>query len=494
MKRRVWAVLVLLVVFAPTWALADTTSVGVQLGATDGTHREPGGTATAPLVPTPILSISHESGCFEGSAEGLPPIGPISISTNGLGMKDITLTYADAVLRYWNPSHTLAIGVGDTLYNQRTDFLAFVSSAGQRTIVDRSRVTGTRYELTARKPLAKNNFAQVRIAVNPAMHGRFTQTDVMSAQLGPTYTTQPIWERASQIDADARVTHEFGEYAVSYGVRYLNYNAGFEGWSAPVFADANSLVMPYVALVRTFGGAQKILANGPAPACVRPHVPLHVQAFVGGDLFTGVHQDYVGSVRHTVVAALPLYALRASHNRYELQLEDVPAIGPVRGAPQRGVRAYSVKAGYGDAMLRYWLPAGGVGFGIGDALYVSQERFGSHTNQAVRAAGLRYEMLRRMSLGRSTQMIVALAIAPSMHQRSTYWFDNLHGPGGFGFGVGSLVDARLQFETAYGPRHRWVYGVRYLNYAGGRYFRFDPLEDRSGIIAGFAAWGFPVGR
>lgn len=494
MQKRVWAVLFCLALYAPLPALADTTSIGVQLGATHAIHRETNGTATAPAVLVPILNLSHRSVCIEVSAEGLPPVGPASFGNNGIGMKDITLSYADAIARYWNPSHTIALGIGETLYNQQTDFLEQYSALDRHTLIDRSRVAGARYELSLRKALTANSSAGITVAVNPAMHGRFTQTQIPSGT-GSAITSPPIWEHASQVDADARFTHKFGDYAISYGVRYLNYNASFDSnWLLqPQFADANALVMPYVAIARMFGATSN--AERPAsPTCARPRVPIIARAFVGGEFFTGVHQDTDGEVRQTAVASIPLYALRGSYKQYELLFEDVPAPGPIAGKPASFLRSkYDVKAGYGAGVLRYWLPAGGVGFGIGDSLYVSERHYLTHVHIAERAVGLRYEMLDRVHLGRGTQMELAVALSPSMHQRTGFWLDNLHLSGQTSaFGTGSLVDASLQFETMHGPRHSWVYGVRYMNYAGGKYSRFDGLKDRTGVIGAFAAWGFPL--
>ncbi|HET9095523.1 MAG TPA: hypothetical protein VFN37_02580 [Candidatus Baltobacteraceae bacterium] len=492
MQKRVWAVLFVFLTFAPAAAMADPTTIGVQLGATRAVHREEDGGVSA-LAPVPILTASHRSGCIEISAEGLPPVGPVGFTNNGLGMKDITLSYADAVARYWNPSHTVALGIGETLYNQRTDFLERFRG-GQQALIDRSRVAGTRYELVVRRALRTRDAAQVSIAVNPAMHGRYTQTQMPQGAPGWGFTTPPIWEHASQVDADARFTHAFGAYAISYGVRYLNYNAAFDSLWQPQFADANALVMPYVALTRTFGEAPNA-PNKAAPACARPRIPIIVRAFLGGEVFTGAHQDADGSVRGAAVASLPLYALRAAYKQYELLLEGVPAVGPIRGRSRFARAPYDVKAGYGAGVLRYWLPKGGIGLGIGDSLYVSQRHVFGHVHVAERAAGLRYEILDRMQISRGTQMQIAAAISPSMHQRGTFWVDDARAFGARpGFGTGSLVDASVQFETLHGSRHSWVYGVRYLNYAGGTYYRYDGLKDRTGIIGGFAAWGFRIGR
>lgn len=256
MKRRVWAVISILTLLAPVTARADQTTFGVAITGTHGTHREDGGTATAPLIPAPVLGISHRFKQFELSAEGLPPIGAIPVANNGLGMQSIALTYGDITLRHWNKRQTFAVGFGETLYNQRTTFLDYQSSRFKDSSVDTSRVAGARYEVLGRIALPAQNAIQLQFAVNPALHGGFIdESQSTNLNLGRTFTftRRPEWEKASQVDADVRFTHSYGAYALSYGVRYLNYTAQFTQRPWAPFADANSLVMPYVAIQRTWG-------------------------------------------------------------------------------------------------------------------------------------------------------------------------------------------------------------------------------------------------
>lgn len=262
MRNRVWFVLALLALTAPAYARADETTFGVAITGTHGTHREGGGVAKAPLVPAPVLAVSHRFKRFEIVAEGLPPIGAIPVSNNGLGMQSIALTYGDATLRYWNKRQTFAVGIGETLYNQRTQFLQFEDSFMQANTVNASRVTGTRYEMLEHIALPGRNFVEAQFAVDPAMHGRFIfeeRTTYPTRGRSYTYTAPPEWERASQVDANVRFVHPFGPFALSYGVRYLNYTASFTrpaGWGPagwPAFADANSFLMPYIAIQRSWG-------------------------------------------------------------------------------------------------------------------------------------------------------------------------------------------------------------------------------------------------
>jgi hypothetical protein len=252
--RRVWFFCVLLALMLPAVASAGETTIGIALTGTHGTHRESGGVAQAPLIPAPVLAISHRVHRFELTAEGLPPLGPIGVANNGLGMRDISLTYADATLRYWNASGTLAFGAGQTLYNQRTRFVAFQDAYEQLNDVNRSRISGMRYEVVGRVPLGRGDFMEAQFAVNPRLHGRYTvmrQRVIKATGQSFGFTSPPQGEAASQVDIGLRFVHGFAPFAVSYGVRYLNYTAAFTRPGSP-FADSNSLVMPFVALERHF--------------------------------------------------------------------------------------------------------------------------------------------------------------------------------------------------------------------------------------------------
>lgn len=258
MQKRVWVVLFLLAVAAPACARAGETTVGIAITGTHGTHRESGGAATAPLVPAPVVALSHRFKRFEFQAEGLPPVGPIPVSNNGLGMQSIALSYVDGTVRYWNSSQTFAVGLGETLYNQRSKFLDVQTPYVQEHSTNFSRVAGARYEVAARVPLAGRNLVQAQFALNPAMHGRFIfQVDERwlsnHGWRENDFTQPPQWERGSQVDADVRVTHSFGTFAVSYGLRYLNYTAKFTTRPVDRFADSNSFLMPYIAIERSWG-------------------------------------------------------------------------------------------------------------------------------------------------------------------------------------------------------------------------------------------------
>lgn len=472
------------------------TSVGVSLNGAHGTHRESDGTVTAPLVPVPIVSASYRNGCYEVAAEGLPPIGPIHIADNGLGMHDIALTYADASVRYWNRSGTLALGIGETLYNQRTTFgRAFDSNTTHVTELDRSRVAGTRYEIAGRLPVGKDDEVRATLGIDPAMHGRYAYTDTIeNAAFTSIFSSRSSWERASQVDADVRMVHRFGDYALSYGMRYLNYTAAYTAWIHPRFADANSILMPYVGVQRFFGG-ESLNAKTPVPGpCLsRASLP-DIDFFAGANLSSASHSDASG-IASRAAHALPQIALRARRGPYEMFFDDVPWAASMSGTVPHTRRVpFDLHAAYADGGLRYWMRDGHTAFGVGDALYFSRSRTGRGPVRALRAAGLRYEAVEAVPFGLGRRLVFDLAVAPRMHQRTTEWAPGYAIAFSPQYGTGSLVDASLSFEATAGSRHTWVYGLRYLNYAGGVHGPpFDYLKERTSIVSPFAQWGTRLG-
>lgn len=497
MKRRVWVTILLAALLGPQPVRADQTSIGVQLTGTHGTHRESDGTAVAPLIPVPIVTASQRFGCVELAAEGLPPMGPIHIANNPIGMQDISLTYLDTAVRYWNRTGTLAVGVGESLYNQRTNFARALDATHFGTELDSSRVAGTRYEITGRLPLHGGKELLATLGVDPSMHGRYSYvTHVHSNAQDVTFSSPSSWERASQVDANARFRDRIGDYAISYGVRYLNYVASYTQWPAPRFADANSLLMPYVGVQRFFGNEQSHVRAYNATTCVSRKWLPHVEAFVGAQIGTASHR--AGLLRpNDGGITTPVFALRARRDRYELFAQGTPAVhafsGTLRAASPQVT--YSVAVGYATAGARYWLPSGKAGFGVGDALYDSRSSLSDGVQLAVRAAGLRYEALRTFALPSGAEVMLDAGVAPRMHERSTNWINGLNSSPYPSFGTGSLVDASATFETGERAGHRWMYGVRYLNYAGGsgKPRPFDFLKERAGLFTAFAAWGFTVG-
>lgn len=215
-----------------------------------------------------------------------------------------------------------------------------------------------------------------------------------------------------------------------------------------------------------------------------------LQVFLGSAAFTGVHKDRASDVRNAYVVALPSYALRGTKKRFEALFEDVPPITLRFPHAVYGVRSLSV--GYGDAVVRYWLGRGRFAVGIGDSLYVRRNDYGSGSYNGVRSAGARYELLGAFPFAQGRRLLARLAVSPNMHQRFMEWATGARPF--YQFGKASLIDGSLQFEEQRGGGHTWVWGIRYLNYAGGNFGPYwDNAQERTGIVTGFAAWGFTVG-
>lgn len=239
MKMRAFVALSLLLAIAcPLAARADGTTVGIAITGTHGTHQEAASRIEAPFIPAPVFSISHRRRLFEFVAEGLPPMGPFRVDNGGLGIKDIKLGYGDVSVRLWDPTGHVAVGVGESLYVQRTRY-ARSATLDQ---YDASRVTGGRYEIVGQQHLGQTMRFVTSLAVNPRMHAMLTSTFGGAGSVG--VYSRPLPETGAQVDAGARIERTNGNGTIAFGVRYINYSARFDDGS---LADRNVFTMPFVA-------------------------------------------------------------------------------------------------------------------------------------------------------------------------------------------------------------------------------------------------------
>lgn len=257
-------------------ARAAQVAVGITSAFTFGTHEERQGRDAVPLLPIPLITLRVPLRRFEFVAEGVPPLGPIPYRSAYDGTSQSTLlSYAHAALRYRLDRH-FSIGIGETLYNQRTTYVqtqvfhGYVYTPGQdkvpltltqtRTQVDASRVPGMRFELRGQWQIGKAQWIAGEVAVTPAMHAvvratnRFESSIVTAAPIPapkPFSYTFPAPETGSEVDASLTSGRRFGSYTLLFGVRYLNYIAHFN--ATGTLADRNTLVLPFVGFERTFG-------------------------------------------------------------------------------------------------------------------------------------------------------------------------------------------------------------------------------------------------
>lgn len=228
-------------------ARAGQTDAGVTVLLIHGQHVEQSGSANVPLVPAPVIDASHRFARLELSAEGIPPLGAFPVGANSLGIQSIGLSYLQGAARYWNAAGTFAIGAGETLYNQRTNYVMSSSNAFVLGQYDASRVAGALYEIAGKVQLHGIRI-EASVDVNPVLHGSMHWTDYQTVN-GSTTTIdlQPDWERGSQFAAILEFSQPEGAFELHYGVRYLNYVAHFNDGS---LADRNTFAMPFIGFSR----------------------------------------------------------------------------------------------------------------------------------------------------------------------------------------------------------------------------------------------------
>jgi len=276
MRIRVGRVLIALVALSfllPYPADADRPSIGITLNAAIGTHVESSGTAQIPLAPVPIFSLQIPVKRFSIRAEMLPPFGPIAFHDGPLNLHSTKLGYASGAIFYAIPGTGTRFGIGATLINQQTGYgqsstipiLAFPSGSPAGTLTldevqtNRSRVAGARFALVqqvTRSPKGSIDFA---IAVSPGMHATIYKDIVYTNSLSiGSYAHRDRFgisgtapETASLVDMQIESRHRFNRLTFTYGLRYINYAAGFDRGGG--LADRNRLVLPFAGLEAPVG-------------------------------------------------------------------------------------------------------------------------------------------------------------------------------------------------------------------------------------------------
>ncbi len=204
-------------------AQAGEFDLGLQALFGNEGHVEPGNNARVNYpVPFGVADVTFAH--VEISGE-LVPLPSIPISSAPTGIHSITLSYFDGSVRYWLPGDRWALGIGETLWNQQTEYL------GAPHQYDASRGAGARYEIANRIPLGSGNAIESILATSPAIHAELSY-----AYNEPGYVTAPVPEREAQVDAQVAFVRATGHWRIKFGARYMNMTATFPDGS---FADAN---------------------------------------------------------------------------------------------------------------------------------------------------------------------------------------------------------------------------------------------------------------
>ncbi|MGA8841818.1 MAG: hypothetical protein WB491_15120 [Candidatus Aquilonibacter sp.] len=221
----------LLAALVPAGVRADDLALGFEVFGGNEAHVESNNNASV-YYPVPLAVLDAHLNRFEITGEWLPlPSIPLSTSPNGI--HSITLNYLDGSVRYWVAPNRWAFGIGETLWNQQTEYLY------TPVVYDASRGVGARYEIVNSIPLHTGVALQTSVAAAPTIHA------ILSYTYGtPGYSSAPISEQESQIDVQVAVVQSIKRWRLKYGLRYMNLTAKFANGS---FADANHIAGLFVA-------------------------------------------------------------------------------------------------------------------------------------------------------------------------------------------------------------------------------------------------------
>jgi hypothetical protein len=206
--------------------------VGVQGLVIIGQHQDIAGTQKG-VGAGPLLQLRAGGRRLVRSLEGIPVVGIPGVppsetygqATPHVGIFNGQLEYALTAQR------SLWLGIGETVYNQRTPLPA------QNQVVS-SRLAGVRYAARYVRATSASHFIEAFVGAAPMLTG----SDVYVATGGALLETKP--ERASEIDASLSfgVRVRSNEWIV--GVRSLNFAAEFTNTGEA--ADRNVGIGPLI--------------------------------------------------------------------------------------------------------------------------------------------------------------------------------------------------------------------------------------------------------
>jgi len=199
--------------FFATAATPDYSYVGIQGLALVGEHRDVAGTeygiGAGPLLQLhiggPRLAV-HMEGIPVVSIPGVRPSVTYGQATPALGIFNGDAEYAI------DPHSHVWLGLGETIYNQRTPLPAQAQTVS-------SRLAGARYTLRLRYPFGNAHFVEAFAGTAPYLTG----SDVYVYLDGSPNTIKP--ERASEVDASLEWGYTRNRSQWLIGIRTLNFTA-----------------------------------------------------------------------------------------------------------------------------------------------------------------------------------------------------------------------------------------------------------------------------
>jgi hypothetical protein len=259
--RAVVAALLLCVPVAPASADPFQASLTLSINPLIGSHEVGNGQQDrVDFAPLPLGELDLRYHRESLHAEGLPSV-TFGYTSNADGARStrlslLNLAYRHAIGDGW------FVGIGQTVYNQRTDYgfevgnRYYAAALDQTTYIDGSevqdsRLTGMRFEV-GRTYVRGRDRIEIVIAGNPVMHGvQYTQIGYGlvctpgGCNFGAPTFADP--ETAAQTDLSVRVGHRLSRHAdLLLGLRYLNYSAHYVAPGNPL-SDRNVGFAPVIA-------------------------------------------------------------------------------------------------------------------------------------------------------------------------------------------------------------------------------------------------------
>jgi hypothetical protein len=214
-----------------TLAATPYSYVGVQVLGLVGVHRDVAGSqygvGAGPLFQA-HLGGTHFALHLEGlpvvSIPGVRPSATYGQATPALGIFNGDAEYALGNTGAW-------IGLGETIYNQRTPLPAQAQEVS-------SRLAGVRYVLHYRRVLGTRHFLEALVGTAPYLSG----SDVYVYLDGAPNTIKP--ERASEVDASLEWGYAYRRSQWLIGIRTLNFSAMYPATGEA--ADRNVGIGPMI--------------------------------------------------------------------------------------------------------------------------------------------------------------------------------------------------------------------------------------------------------
>jgi hypothetical protein len=210
-KRQIVAAVAALMLTAET----PSSYAGVQALVLIGAHRDAAGSQYG-VGGGPLIEIHAQAKRFAFHLEGIPVISIPNVrpseaygqATPALG---IINTQIEGMV---DRNGYLSLGLGETVYNQRTPLPAIGQTVS-------SRLAGVRYVVRYQRPTRHGHFIEALFATAPVLTGadHYTYLD------GTPEVVKP--EQASEIDASLEFGYEHNSTAWLFGLRTLNFAARF---------------------------------------------------------------------------------------------------------------------------------------------------------------------------------------------------------------------------------------------------------------------------